>query len=178
MRNVLGTAMVIVAGFIAAASANAATVVFDGNYGGFESVFDTAGTFDDTWTFELSEEGSLSGGIVSANVSALQGITFSSVTFEGQPLQFWSTGTNQFFDLSETFLEAGTYSLLVSGTVGTNGGRYSGEFAFAPLDMGENPGGVPAVPEPISWAMMVGGFGFIGSAMRAQRRQKVSVTFA
>jgi hypothetical protein len=170
--------MVVVAGFVAAASANAATVVFDGNYGGFDASYNSAGTFNDTWTFSLPEQGSLSGGIVSANVAALQGITFSSVTFAGQALEFWSNGTNQFFDLPETFLDAGTYSLLVSGTVGANGGRYSGEFAFAPLGSGENPGGVPAVPEPISWAMMVGGFGFIGSAMRAQRRQKVAVTFA
>lgn len=33
-----------------------------------------------------------------------------------------------------------------------------------------------AVPEPNTWAMMVGGFGLIGSAMR--RRQKLAVRFA
>ena len=33
-----------------------------------------------------------------------------------------------------------------------------------------------AVPEPATWAMFIGGFGLIGSAMR--RRQKVAVTFA
>jgi hypothetical protein len=33
-----------------------------------------------------------------------------------------------------------------------------------------------AVPEPTTWAMFIGGFGLIGSAMR--RRQKVAVTFA
>ncbi|WP_223799135.1 PEPxxWA-CTERM sorting domain-containing protein [Sphingomonas nostoxanthinifaciens] len=33
----------------------------------------------------------------------------------------------------------------------------------------------PAVPEPASWAMMVGGFGVVGGAMR--RRQRVSVSF-
>ena len=32
-----------------------------------------------------------------------------------------------------------------------------------------------SVPEPASWAMMVGGFGLIGAAMR---RKKVAVTFA
>jgi hypothetical protein len=34
----------------------------------------------------------------------------------------------------------------------------------------------PAVPEPATWAMMIGGFGLIGAAMR--RRQKISVTYA
>jgi hypothetical protein len=33
-----------------------------------------------------------------------------------------------------------------------------------------------AVPEPATWAMMLGGFGLVGGAMR--RRQKVSVTYA
>jgi hypothetical protein len=33
---------------------------------------------------------------------------------------------------------------------------------------------VGAVPEPASWAMMVGGFGAIGGAMRARRRTSIS----
>ena len=32
----------------------------------------------------------------------------------------------------------------------------------------------PAVPEPVSWAMMLGGFGMIGGVMRARRRTEVS----
>jgi hypothetical protein len=32
------------------------------------------------------------------------------------------------------------------------------------------------VPEPAAWAMMLAGFGLVGSAMR--RRSKVAVTFA
>lgn len=35
----------------------------------------------------------------------------------------------------------------------------------------------PAVPEPATWAMMIAGFGFVGGAMRAQRR-RTSVSFA
>ena len=34
----------------------------------------------------------------------------------------------------------------------------------------------PGVPEPATWAMMIGGFGMAGAAMR--RRRKVSVTYA
>jgi hypothetical protein len=38
---------------------------------------------------------------------------------------------------------------------------------------------VSAVPEPSTWAMMLVGFGFIGSTMRsAKRRRKLSVTYA
>ncbi len=35
---------------------------------------------------------------------------------------------------------------------------------------------IPAVPEPASWAMMIGGFGLIGAAMRG--RKSVAVAFA
>jgi hypothetical protein len=37
--------------------------------------------------------------------------------------------------------------------------------------------GTAAVPEPATWAMMIGGFGAVGGAMR-YRRRKVSVAFA
>jgi hypothetical protein len=36
--------------------------------------------------------------------------------------------------------------------------------------------GIGAVPEPASWALMIGGFGLVGGAMR--RRQRVAVRFA
>lgn len=35
-----------------------------------------------------------------------------------------------------------------------------------------------AVPEPATWAMMLLGFGFVGSAMRRRQRQTVRVNFA
>jgi hypothetical protein len=37
-----------------------------------------------------------------------------------------------------------------------------------------NAGGVAPVPEPASWAMMLGGFGMVGGAMRSRRRPIVS----
>jgi len=41
-------------------------------------------------------------------------------------------------------------------------------FTGAKVDIGG------AVPEPASWAMMLGGFGLVGGAMRSRRRQAVS----
>ena len=35
-----------------------------------------------------------------------------------------------------------------------------------------------AVPEPVTWAMMLIGFGFIGGAMRLHRKQKLTVSYA
>jgi hypothetical protein len=37
---------------------------------------------------------------------------------------------------------------------------------------------VGAVPEPATWAMMLGGFGLVGGAMRSARRRKAKVTYA
>jgi hypothetical protein len=34
-----------------------------------------------------------------------------------------------------------------------------------------------AVPEPATWAMMIGGFGMVGAAMR-RRKAQVRVTYA
>jgi len=36
----------------------------------------------------------------------------------------------------------------------------------------------PAVPEPASWAMMVGGFGLMGGMMRANRRSRIALSFS
>jgi hypothetical protein len=55
---------------------------------------------------------------------------------------------------------SGTLVLLGTGTTGTGD-----------LDVGiDNVRVVGAVPEPATWAMMIGGFGLIGAAMRRDRR--------
>lgn len=58
----------------------------------------------------------------------------------------------------------------------------TGDSAFAAsasLSVPPGPGGGEgAVPEPASWAMMVGGFGMMGGMMRANRRSRTSVSFA
>jgi hypothetical protein len=57
------------------------------------------------------------------------------------------------------------------GSVAPDGVWNSGSITFT-----YTPSGVGAVPEPATWAMMIGGFGVVGGAMR--RRQKVSVRYA
>jgi hypothetical protein len=43
--------------------------------------------------------------------------------------------------------------------------------------LGTTPGNPDAVPEPATWAMMLGGFGLLGGAMR-RRRSQTQVTYA
>jgi hypothetical protein len=57
------------------------------------------------------------------------------------------------------------------GSVAPDGVWNSGSITFT-----YTPSGAGAVPEPATWAMMIGGFGMVGGAMR--RRQKVSVRYA
>ena len=58
-----------------------------------------------------------------------------------------------------------------SGTMPTSG--LAVNFFFAPIMQFafEAPAAAATVPEPASWAMMLGGFGLLGTAMRGQRRR-------
>ena len=66
--------------------------------------------------------------------------------------------------LPNTLIKAGEYTLSVSGANSFGLSSYSGTLNFF------------AVPEPATWAMMIGGFGLIGAATR--RARKLNVTYA
>ena len=53
------------------------------------------------------------------------------------------------------------------------------EYAFTTKDAYlQYQASLPGVPEPANWALIIGGFGFIGGAMRRRRTTTVRVTFA
>lgn len=77
--------------------------------------------------------------------------------------------------VGDNWLPGATLSFLasdVSTTLRFRDISTSGGFANIALDAVSLTGAAAAVPEPVSWAMMVGGFGLVGGTMR--RRQKVS----
>ncbi len=64
-------------------------------------------------------------------------------------------------------------------TVNKITGELWGKTAACQVDGGGNGGnggnggsGAGSVPEPTSWALMLGGFGLVGGAMRASRRER------
>jgi hypothetical protein len=58
-------------------------------------------------------------------------------------------------------------------------GGDSFKYRFADVPFFQSFVAIASVPEPSTWAMMLLGFGFVGSAMRsAERRQKVTVSYA
>ena len=93
---------------------------------------------------------------------------FSSITFLGPlpgavsinvPATAFSTDMNEFRQLSNTLINAGTFRIRLQGTPGSSNGAFGGDVAFT------------AVPEPATWLMMLLGFGVIGFSMR--RKQPV-----
>jgi hypothetical protein len=79
------------------------------------------------------------------------------------------------FDLAGLFTANGQGALPGGGVTLTNQTQIDGTTIFA-----GSPGVLAvtaAVPEPATWAMMIGGFGMVGGAMRYRRRQP-KVSFA
>lgn len=88
-------------------------------------------------------------------------------------------GAGQVFDLDgngENFfgVVATDGDVINSITINTNGDGIRGLRQVRLGGLGD--GGMAPIPEPATWAMMIGGFGLIGAASR--RRRRTSVTFA
>ncbi|MFD1612493.1 PEPxxWA-CTERM sorting domain-containing protein [Sphingomonas tabacisoli] len=95
------------------------------------------------------------------NLFNAQGSTNSvSISVNGGPAQVFALGNGQnFFGFSATGGDA-----ITSISFDTNG---TGVTDLRQVRLG---GVLAAVPEPATWAMMLGGFGMLGAATRRQRR--------
>lgn len=74
---------------------------------------------------------------------------------------------------------SGTYSntftgISVANITGINSGLAYINIHNAVFPGGEIRGQIAGVPEPATWAMVIGGFGFVGGAMRYRRAAKVN----
>lgn len=129
----------------------------------------TAPTFNDVITFTTPSAGFLSIAMSEVAANAFNNLEFTSVTLNGTPLNLFSGpgGEPDFGSLLNLFNPGTTNTLRIAGTNGGNG-VYGGTIAFSP----------GAVPEPAAWALMIAGFGLIGSALRRQKKLTASVSFA
>ena len=76
----------------------------------------------------------------------------------------------------QVFTDPTAASLTLSfNRTGTSAFAASASLSVPP---GEGSGETGAVPEPASWAMMVGGFGLMGGMMRANRRGRTTAALA
>ncbi len=78
----------------------------------------------------------------------------SSSVFDGGPYKFTHTVLNSYFDTPQPQSEGNVQSLLVPESL---------EFNAPPESMNL------AVPEPATWAMMIGGFALVGASLRRRR---------
>jgi len=174
----------LIVDLIAAPGSAASTSVIGGvNYlvqpgltGTFSIVADTAFTYNGITSTDL-----LHGSIVNASISGQVGSSSGSVNgstltlHDASAVQFGS----DFLDFTNTVnrdfaltLTAINPAIAVSSSGPARSFRAAGTGSFssdpAPLVNG-------AVPEPASWALMLAGFGAVGTAMR---RRKIAIRFA
>ena len=123
---------------------------------------DAVGSFVDTYNFTLAGTSYLISSTASSAAVGDQDLDFTSLVIKNDADVTLATyagnlGTdeNEFCSLTKTLLAAGNYRLIVSGINSASQASYSGNLAIA-----------PAVPEPSTYALLLGGIGAIGLLVR------------
>ncbi len=106
---------------------------------------------------DIPGDGGVGPGGAAINFGTLLGTLSASPS---SPSDFFTIG----YGTNVTLAAAGNIYALVNDT-------------YRPNDVGSYDVSVAAVPEPASWAMMIGGFGMVGGAMR-RRKLSAKVTYA
>lgn len=124
------------------------------------------GEFEHVYTFTLPAylTGSASINTSAVKLKAANDLDLFSVTFNGIALTGTYGGLNEAVFANDVPIVAGKENTIVIKGVSRGNGSYGAQATFAP------------VPEPASWAMMIGGFAFVGGAVR--RRNTARVAFA
>ena len=141
-------------------------------------IFPTMGSNSAYYQFVISQP----------NTVSVSSFTNSAIGKTGV-FNFSSIGLYEGFGTGGTLLQSGSIGARMGGTqtaslgeytldVGNYTIAYSGSVIGAPAGVGSNITFAlgSAVPEPASWAMMLGGFGLVGGALR--NRRKATVRFA
>lgn len=180
MRSVSGflAATSAIAVVAAAASASAATIFTPLDQAAlnmfgtssFGAIVTTTGAFNHTFSFTTASTNTASASVVTISLpNGAKDIDFSSVFLDS--FAFTQIGFDpnaETWQLTAATLTAGPHAIFVNGNVITAGpGRaaasYAGTLNLTP------------VPEPVTWSMMILGFGAAGSILR---RRRGSVAFA
>lgn len=164
-------AFAAVAALSVAAPATAQTVItltgtpsaMSGTFGN-QPVAGVGGAFSDSYIFTLGQQSDVGAVLTSIGFTNSTNIDFTSVLLNGKALTINNGVVDFAFTGSPINFAAGPVSLVVNG-LQFGEGSYSGVIAA-----------VAAVPEPATWAMMIGGFGMIGGVMR-RRAYKTKVRF-
>jgi len=141
-------------------SAQAVPIIdFNGTSGAFKNTNIAGGQFDDTFTFDVSDMGIVSGTITSIAVDFATDVDFSSVMLNGVEFSNLISGETEFRRITNLPVEGGEQMLRVRGNSGGNG-AYAGTLAFT----------AQPVPEPAGWTTMVLALGLLGTGLTISRR--------
>ena len=133
---------------------------------GFSDSMLSLPNFTETLTFTTATAGTLSISVNTSTTGPENDVDFTNVFLSGGGLvgnvNIGSTGVDPFESrgLSGLGVGAGTFTLTIQGTPGTQTGSFGGTVAFQAQS---------AVPEPATWGMMLLGFGAVGFSMRRRR---------
>jgi hypothetical protein len=142
--------------------------------------FTTVGAFDASWTLPKSPTPDIDFG----NAFRINGV---DIIFNGNPVtafvEFYSEGGGggacsdifcSLFDLYGPALFSGTTAepTFLTGIFSLNQGSPTGPDVR--LTIADVPNGGGVIPEPATWAMLIAGFGLVGSTLRRRRTATVS----
>jgi len=128
----------------------------------FFASFGSTGPFDDTFEFTIPQDGWGSGSI-STSFSGADKLVITDLIINGVSYALIDGPNGQSVSLGGIPIVNGVLNTIqVIGTV-TGSGLYTGTATFT----------AAAIPEPASWALMIGGFAVMGAAFR-RRPAKVS----
>jgi hypothetical protein len=145
---------------LSSVAAHATTVNLTGSgdhyTGGFTVTH--SGDFTDTFTFSPTFPSSwVSASLITIGFEASENIDFGVVTLNGNLLSHTSDGPKDVVYTAEQLLLSGPLTLVVNGFSGSNA-TYSGTFNLT------------VVPEPETYALMLGGLGMVGFISRRKRK--------
>jgi hypothetical protein len=119
-------------------------------------------SFDDMFEFTIPQNGTGSGSLSTSFSSLANELTISQVLINGVAHALTSSSGGQSLTVSGIPILNGMLNTIeVKGVTSASdvAATYTGTATFS----------AAAVPEPASWALMIGGFGLIGAAMRRRR---------
>jgi hypothetical protein len=165
------------------AQATGGTVMFSNDVGvggSFTTGFSDSGLtnpFTETLTFNTTTAGLLSILVGTTATSAANDTDFTNVFLSGTGIvgniniPQISGDPSEVRSLAGFGVGAGTFTLTLQGTPGTQNGAFGGNVSFFANQ-------TPAVPEPATWAMMLFGFGGLGYSMRRRKSVGARIRFA
>ncbi len=169
----IGAAALVALSPAAHAQATGGTVTFQNDLGlanSFTTSFSDSNMtnpFTETLTFTTATAGTVSINFSTSNTGPENDTDFTSAFLTGTGIGGGGQTIPQLLGepietrgLAGFGIGAGTFTLTINGTPGTQSGSFGGSVAFQ---------STPAVPEPATWAMMLLGFGAVGFSMRRKR---------